>query len=174
MHCGVCACVCSCLYKYSSLFHSVDSYFTERNSNITAPLRTDKAITQYVSFIKYSSILPQQSAVLSNTSSALLQAAPSQTSALSWANITQPRWKRGKSMQGRVRRVESLLCFDRRLTDKTFSPVISGIMKDRSRGGTTTRVCCILCVVGFVYFCLWFFLKIFTPKPSEPPTEPTF
>lgn len=76
-------CVCSCLYKYSSLFHSVDSYFTERNSNITAPLRTDKAITRYVSFIKHSSILPQQSAVLSNASSALLQAAPSQTSALS-------------------------------------------------------------------------------------------
>lgn len=102
------ACVCSCLYKYSSLFHSDDSYFTERNSNITAPLRTGKAITRYVSFIKHSSILPQQSAVLSNTSWALLQAAPSQTSALSWANITQPRWKRGKSMQGRARRVESL------------------------------------------------------------------
>lgn len=66
--CG-CVCVCSCLYKYSSLFHSVDSYFTERNSNITAPLRTDKAITRYVSFIKHSSILPQQSAVLSNASS---------------------------------------------------------------------------------------------------------
>lgn len=62
-------------------------------------------------------------------------------------------------MQGRVRRVESLLCFDRRLTDKTFSPVISGIMKDRSRGGTTTRVCCILCVVGFVYLCLYDFFK---------------
>ncbi len=28
MHHGMCGCVCACLYKYSSLFHSVDSYFT--------------------------------------------------------------------------------------------------------------------------------------------------
>lgn len=174
MHRGVCGYVCSCLYKYSNLFHSVDSYFTERKPNITAPLRTDKAITQYVSFIKHSSILPQQSATLSNASSALLQAAPSQTSALSWANITQPRWKRGKSMQGRARRVESLALLWSKVDWQDLQPCDL-----RHDEGPESWWCNNVCLLYFVHcrFCVFVsicFKKIFTWKPSELPTEAAY
>lgn len=51
MHCFMCLCIFSRLYKYSSLFHLVDFYLAEGNVNITAPLRTDEAITRYVSVL---------------------------------------------------------------------------------------------------------------------------
>lgn len=157
MHRGVCGCVRACLYKYTSLFHLVDSYLTERNSNITAPLRTNKAITQYVYFIKHSSILPQQSAVLSNASSDFAAGGSIQNLSpiLSEHHTAEMKKREIDAGESAPCREPGFALIEGWLTRP--SALWSSAWRRTGAVGVQQRVCCILCIVAFVYLCLYVF-----------------